>query len=202
MSLKFSKPVTRQMNQPWKEERKKRDRYNAAVKRERERAVVHESNATAEEGNQTGQTRMAGQPTCSFRCPLCSRDFVFTNVKTGPVKFAHHVKYCDPEKGRRKSPKKKDEVSRSDSPDNETQVTAYEELSESIPINPDELECGSRVVVIEYGERWKATILRHHIKKNKPGFMIHYDGKKSAAQDWVPTASVVDFIASDLEDSE
>mmetsp|Transcript_35253 Transcript_35253/g.75254 ORF Transcript_35253/g.75254 Transcript_35253/m.75254 type:complete len:151 (+) Transcript_35253:4267-4719(+) len=148
------------------------------------------------------QTINAGQPPYTFQCPICSRKFVFSSVNAGPGSFANHVKWCDPEKKRRKPYTKKELAYNTHLPNNETQVSEDEILSDASPIDPSEVSRGSRVIVIEAGERWMATIRKHHMKKNEPGYMIHYDGKKSNSEDWVPTGSVVSFIATEAEDDE
>lgn len=162
-----------------------------------ERAAVNETNATARQDATQDETMTADQPTATFHCPKCSRDIVFESVTTAGASFANHVIHCDPEKKRKKSFEKNDLANTSDSPDNGTQVTLDEILSEARPIDPDELMSGSRVIVIEEGVSWYATIRRRHKKKGEPGFIIHYDGKKSTVEDWVPIASVVNFIATE-----
>lgn len=196
-------PVIRKTNNPKSAHRvreKGDNSYNGATGNEANRKAQANqiSIATGYEGTQAGQTIAANQPTCSFRCPVCSRDFVFTNMKTAPEKFSHHVRFCDPNKSRKTSLRMKNVTTGSDSLDYETQVTMDEVLPVVSPIDPDELGRGSRVIVITKGEKWKATIRKHHVKKGKPGFMIHYDGKKNSVENWVPTASVVDFISSDV----
>lgn len=66
------------------------------------------------------------------------------------------------------------------------------------PFNPHELRTGDRVIVMgKDGKGWQATIQKCHTQKGEPGFMIHYDGKKKTNFDWVPFASVVNYIADD-----
>mmetsp|Transcript_20974 Transcript_20974/g.43745 ORF Transcript_20974/g.43745 Transcript_20974/m.43745 type:complete len:220 (+) Transcript_20974:2405-3064(+) len=160
-----------------------------------ERTFASQINATARLGaNQIEQTRAADQPTCSFHCRICSRDFVFTNVKTAGACFAKHVDYCDPKRKRRKLSKAEYVTYNSDLPDNETQLTPDEELSEASRIDLDLVKPGSRVVVTAQMKTWNATVRRYHTKNNEPGFMIHYDGSKRRVEKWVPISNVLNFV--------
>ena len=57
----------------------------------------------------------------------------------------------------------------------------------------------ARVIVAgKRGKLWQATVLRRHAKKGAPGFVVHYDGRRRAAEDWVPRDSVVSFLDVDV----
>jgi len=75
------------------------------------------------------------RPTVTLHCPKCSRDFVVKPAATAVASFVEHVNHCDPEKKRKKSSKNIDLANNSDSPDNGTQATVDEILSEARPID-------------------------------------------------------------------
>jgi len=147
---------------------------------------------------QSENFKTANQTKVEYTCPKCDRKFTFSSSRAAPGAFGNHLKHCDPEKKQKKLQKSQNYQNSAEEEDflgDETQVSLNEPLAEArAPIDLNELKAGSRVIVRCVNDiDWQATIRKRRSKKGKPGFMIHYKGKKTSREDWVPNAGVVGF---------
>jgi len=161
--------------------------------------VTNEPNVIAKEKARKDRKRPAKQQTATFICPVCSKEFVFTCVKTAGEKFQTHLDHCKKSTARRSS-SNQDMSKISDSSENRTHENDDDIPSGTERFDPNELKAGNRVIVLKNGLRWQATIIKCHEKKGKPGFRIHFDGSKKSRFEWFPPSSIVDIMDDISED--